>query len=179
MEQKKPHHKKDRTDFAFGISFSEFVTSVVVGISSGLVTAAKKASDLFNDDARNATTFKHHFEDRLSMLDRIDLETMLSEGKTKVDYQRAIRNEKKRLATEFADIALLRRGISKNPIIGTIDRFQLMSPNSKRELYFNGAVGAAIGAAMTLGFFNGVATRDKIERIEDAVGADPSQQNQR
>ena len=179
METKKHHPKKERTDFAFGISFSEFVTSALAGIASGLVTAAKKASDLFNDDARNATTFKEHFEKRTKVLDAIDLQSMLSEGKTKADYQRAINAAKKDLGAEFSEIALKRRGISKNPILGTIDRFQLMSPNSKRELYFNGAVGAAVGAAMTLGFFNGVATRDKIERIEDAVGADPSQQNAR
>ena len=175
MEEKKPHHKKERTDFAFGISFKEFVTSVTIGLGSGLATAAKTVSDLFNDDARHASAFQKHFEERTKRLDAIDLQTMLKAGKTKADYHTAISDAKRTISAEFSDIALLRRGVSKNPIIGSIDRFKLLSPNSKRELYFAGAVGAAVGAALTLGFFNGVATRDKIERIEDAVGADPAQ----
>ena len=172
MEEKPKHPKHERKDFAFGISLPEFVMSITVGISSGLATAAKTVSDLFNDDARNASAFKAHFEDRTKRLDSIDLQAMIANGQTTNDYHKAISAEKKLLNTEFNETALLRRGISKNPIVGSIDRFKLLSPNSKRELYFAGAVGAAVGAAVTLGFFNGVATRDKIDKISTATGAD-------
>lgn len=171
------HKKKDRQDFAFGISFGEFLLSVVIGIGSGLATAFKSVTDLFLDDAKNASTFQQHFDSRSKRLDAIDLQDMLAAGKTKNDYHSAIHREKKLLREEFNEIANYRRGISKNPILGGIDKFKLLGENSKRELYFKGAVGAVVGSALTLGFFNGVATRDKIERIEDAVGADPSQQS--
>ncbi len=177
MSETPKHSKKDRKDFAFGISFSEFVISVLLGVGSGLATAFKTANDLFMDDAKNASTFQQHFDSRLKRLDAIDLQDMLAAGKTKNDYHSAIHREKKLLREEFNEIAHFRRGVSKNPILGSIDKFKLLGQNSKRELYFKGGVGAVIGSAVTLGFFNGVATRDKIERIEDAVGADPSQQS--
>jgi hypothetical protein len=171
MNETSHQQKKDRKDFAFGISFGEFVVSVVLGIGSGLLTAAKKANDLFVDDARNASTFQKHFEERSARLDAIDLQDMLAAGKTKGDYHHAIHKEKLALRKEFNDIAHISRGISRNPIMASVDKFKLLGQNSKREFYFNGAVGAAIGAAMTLSFFNGVATRDKIDKIGDAVGA--------
>jgi len=177
MNETPKHSKKDRKDFAFGISFGEFVTSVLLGVGSGLATAAKAANDLFLDDTKNASSFQQHFESRARRLDAIDLQDMLAAGKTKADYQRAIHQEKKLLHAEFNEIAEFRRGVSRNPIIGTIDKFKLLGKNSKHKLYFQGAMGAVVGSAVTLGFFNGVATRDKIERIEDAVGADPSQQS--
>lgn len=179
MNEQPKNHKKERRDFAFGISLSEFLISVGLGIGSGLATAAKTAGSLFKDDAKNASTFQKHFDDRSKRLDAIDLQDMLAKGKTKNDYHKAIHAEKKLLNEEFKEIALHRRGVSKNPILGSIDKFKLLGQNSKRELYFASAVGVVVGAALTLSFFNGVATRDKIERIEDAVGADPSQQKGR
>lgn len=177
MNETPKHQKKDRKDFAFGISFTEFLTSVALGIGSGLATAYKTVNDAFENDAKNASTFQTHLKSRAERLDAIDLQEMLAAGKTKNDYHRAIHLEKRALREEFNEIAQFRRGISKNPIIGGIDKFKLLGQNSKRDLYFKGAVGSVFGAAVTLGFFNGVATRDKIERIEDAVGADPSQQS--
>lgn len=174
----RPHQKKvERKDFAFGISLSEFLVALLLGASSGLATAAKTANDLFLDDAKKSSSFRQHFNNRAKRLDAIDLQNMLAEGKTKRDYHCAINLEKKALSKEFNSIAQSSRGIHANRILGTIDKFKLLGENSKHELYFKGAVGAAVGAAVTLGFFNGVATRDKIERIEDAVGADPSQQS--
>mgnify|MGYP000851654970 CR=1 FL=1 len=84
-------------------------------------------------------------------------------------YAKATATAKRDWATAFDDLAFKQRGVRKNPILGTIDRFFTLSPRSKNSLYFNTTVGVIVGAAMTLSFFNGVATRDKIERIEDAV----------
>lgn len=168
MEDNSKKHTPARKDFAFGISFSEFVISLILGTASGLATAANRVRELFHDDAHEATAFKKHFATRADRLDRIELKNF----KSPLEYWKATTEEKRLIADEYDALALKFRGVRKSPILGTLDRFQTLSPRSKGNLYFSGAVGAVVGAALTLGFFNGVATRDKIDKIGDAVNAD-------
>ena len=121
-------------------------------------------------------------------LDDIDFRKYLQEGKTPKEYRAAIRDEKKLIADDFAEVAELYRGVRRVPTVekighlahlvhpnrffSTLDKFETFSERSMGEIAFNGAVGAAIGAAMTVSFFNGLATRDRIDKIATQTGAD-------
>ncbi|MBX9726372.1 MAG: hypothetical protein K2X09_03825 [Rickettsiales bacterium] len=139
--------------------------SVFLGTASGLATAANSVRNLFHDDIKDATAFEKHFEDRQRRLDAIELKNYSKAS----DYWKASIKEKVEIQDELNDLAHQFRGVRKGGIFGTLDRFQTLSPRSRGQLYFNGTVGAVIGAAMTLSFFNGVATRDKIDKIGEAV----------
>lgn len=168
MEEKKTHPILKRDDFAFGISLSEFVVSVAVGLGSGLATAAKSIRDLFHDDVKKSSAFKEHFESRQARLDAPKLENFSS----KIDYWRKKSADKCKIAEEYDALVFKHHGVRKGMFLGALDRYQNLSPHSRTNLYFHGAVGAVLGTAMTLSFFNGVATRDKIDRIASATGAD-------
>ncbi len=165
----KTHDEKPkRKDFAFGISLAEWLTAAGLGIASGLATSAAAVSNLFHEDIRDATAFKKHFDSRLKRLDAIQLKNY----ETPVQYWTATIAEKVKFHGELKQLESKFRGVSNAPIVGTIDRFRTLSPRSKQRLYFNGAVGTVVGAAMALSFFNGVATRDKIDKIAEVTGAD-------
>ena len=95
-----------------------------------------------------------------------------NEAKAGQEYRSELRKVKHAINSDFEDYALKWRGISKNPIIGTINKLETLSPRSMSRLAMNAGIGATIGAVMTVGFFNGVATRDKIDKIADKTGAD-------
>lgn len=168
MQETSQHQNTKRKDFAFGISLKEFVISIFLGTASGLATAANSIRNLFHDDIKDATAFQNHFDSRQSRLDAIEYHNFSKPS----EYWKASIKEKVAIQDELNDLAHEFRGVRKDAIFGTLDRFQTLSPRSRGQLYFNGTVGAVIGAAMTLSFFNGVATRDKIDKIVDAVTSD-------
>ncbi len=171
-------------ELAYGITGKEWLASVTGGIISGTATLARLIHDYFRDDVKKATDFEAHFETRRNTLDAINFEDERKDGKKIYDlqtsegrtaYSKAVSEKKHYFDTELRKALAEKRGIRKNPILGTFDRLSQLSSTSKSKLLFNTGVGAAVGAAMTLSFFNGVATRDRIERIEDAVTAKPNE----
>ena len=109
-------------------------------------------------------------------LDKIALvDYKMADGTPDPDaYDRAISAEKRLHNAELNELELKYRHIRPNIFLGTLDRYKKLSPDSKKALRFNGAVGAVVGAAMTLSFFNSVATRRKIDQIAEKTGADDS-----
>ena len=57
----------------------------------------------------------------------------------------------------------------KGITFGTWQRSGFIGSNTQGQIGFRTVVGAIIGAAATLSFFNGVASRHKIEKIEEAA----------
>lgn len=167
-EQKK--HPHERKEFAFGISLGEWLIAALLGAGSGLVTASKTIRDHFHMDVKNSTEFKDHFNTRQIELDKIKPEQFSD----KRAYWQAVSDKKRDFVAEYDELAWHTRKVRKNPILGTIDRFHGLSPRSKGSIYFSAFFGTAIGSAMVLSFFNGVATRDKIDKIEDAVANEKS-----
>jgi hypothetical protein len=168
VDKQTENNKPNRKDFAFGISLSEFMISMAAGLGSGVAASLKTIRDYFHEDVKDAPAFKHHFDERADRLDKIKLKDFNS----KYDYWKATAAEKRLIADEYDILALQLRGVRKNMFTGTLDRISSLSPRDKGGVYFNGAVASFIGAAMVLSFFNGVATRDKIDKIGDAVNSD-------
>lgn len=166
-EKKQSTHHVQRNDFAFGISLGEWVTSATIGIASGILTAAKTIRDRFHHDLKNSTKYQPKFAQQAQELADITLE---SEGsfkklaKTLISKKIEHYNTVSKWAKEY-------RGVEDSLIKGTWQRARIHSPRSKASIIFNGLIGTAVGAGMMLSFFNGVATRAKIEKIEEAVTA--------
>lgn len=155
-------------EIAYGITGKEWLVSALVGVTGAITSVSQKVREIFHEDVKSSNDFSDHFKSRQTRLDAIKAQSYSNAE----DYWSAIRKEKQAIAKEYDSLVFKLRKVRSAPILETIDRYNNLSPNSKKALYFNGAVGAFIGAAMTLSFFNGVATRDKIDKIAEATGAD-------
>lgn len=163
MEHKKPHKKRD--GFAFGISLGEFATSVVTGLVGGTLTAWRTTRNHFSEDLKNSHKYAAKFEQQAEDLANVTMEKCGSfENLVKeiVPLKAIHRDQRHQWATEY-------RGVRNSTIMGTIDRYRTFGSKTKTTIAFNAVLGVAVGAGAMLSFFNGVATRDKIELIEDAV----------
>lgn len=172
---KAEHKRKDkpRLNVGFGIGIGEYTSSILAGIASGVVTAGKTIRDKFHDDVKHATDFKDFLVDQAQELSKIkpiiEDEKQGLTPKAFKEFSVKIQNKKKEQAELLEQRIKELRGVRKSIIGGTLDRAALMSKRSVKDIIFNTTIGAAVGAALTLGFFNGIATRDKIERIDNAV----------
>lgn len=172
--QQTPHHRRkhERKDFAFGISIGEWATAAVMGFAGATLTATKTIRDRFMKDLKNSVEHKGDFErhaDELSKIKFSDVKYQELGIKAFPTFVKDLLDLKRKQFKEVAEWAYKYRGVEDSWIKGTIQRFQVQSLRSRANIIFSAVIGATVGAGMTLSFFNGVATRDKIERIQDAT----------
>jgi hypothetical protein len=183
---KQPKHKKEPIEFGFGISLGEWIISGFVGLCSGLLAAGATIRDRFGEELKKWPGFRKDLADHEKDLGAIN-EKFKGKPELWREHQEAIDIAKEayaqardaKLQNEFG---ILTRGEKlfsvdtfKGLTKGTYQRFGFSGKSTEGRIIFNSVVGAVIGAAATLSFFNGVASRHKIERIEDAVSPDNRQ----
>lgn len=178
VTEEKKHPKKEnflRREIAYGITGKEWIASITGGIVSGIAAMTRLIHTYFYDDVKKAPDFETIFKERLDELNKVtpeNVEATNTKGLFKpTGYAEKVREIKQTSDGKLEKALFEKRAIRQNLILGTYDRFTQLSKSSRGKLYFNTTAGALVGAAMTLSFFNGVATRDRIERIEDAVTA--------
>lgn len=171
QEKQHTHKQIDSTGFlnrevAYGITGAEWLTAGVMGVIGAIATATKTIRDRFMDDVKNSPEVKPMIEEHAEALSK---NRFKDSGKDFTefakDYRRIKRDNAKSIATKIKETW----GIGDGILLDTVKRYKVLSDRSRNMIGFSGAVGAVLGAAMTLSFFNGVATRDRIERIEDGV----------
>ena len=142
------------------------MTAAITGIIGAIVTASKTIRDRFMDDVKHAPdvepTIRKHAADLAK--NRFDVS-----GKSFNEWARVSREKKHENAEIISKLIEKKWGIGDGFVIDTVKRFKVLSDRSRKVIAFSGGVGAVLGAAMALSFFNGVATRDRIEKIEDAL----------
>ena len=185
-QDKQSKHKREPIEFGFGISLSEWIISGFVGLCSGLVAASATIRDRFSEEVKEWPSIKELLTRHKGDLDKCN---KAFHGKPAFwkEHQESIKTLKEGYAAARDVILEKEYGILthgekmlsidtlKGLTYGTWQRFGHGGSNTRDRIIFNSVVGAVIGAAATLSFFNGVASRHKIERIEEAVAPDNGQ----
>ncbi|MES2984973.1 MAG: hypothetical protein V4735_07295 [Pseudomonadota bacterium] len=171
---------KTHVDVGLGISVSEWVISGAIGLSSGLLAAGATIRDRFSEEVKKWPGIKE-----LRVSHRVDLENANLDfsgqpGNWKA-HQVKVDGIKEAYALKRDAVLLEKYGIQSRGVktfsydtlkgltYGTWQRFGFSGKSTEGRIIFNSVVGALIGAAATLSFFNGVASRHKIEQIADAT----------
>ncbi|MFZ4542151.1 MAG: hypothetical protein ACOYNL_10220 [Rickettsiales bacterium] len=174
-----PQEPKKRTllnrEIAYGITGKEWLTSGMMGVVGAIVSGAKTVRDRFMDDVKNAPGIREKIEENAAELSK---NSLANSGMPFKEWAKGIRKLKRTQAEGIAEEINKRWGVGDGLVVDTFRRISVLSNRSRNTIAFNGSVGAVLGAAMALSFFNGVATRDRIERIEDAVVDNPTHPSQ-
>mgnify|MGYP000987318390 CR=1 FL=1 len=168
MTEPQKHSNKpprDRAGMLFGIRPVEWLVAALLGAGSGLATAVNTIRDRFHDDVKKSPIFAPVMKANLEELNAMEQRTFPSEKAFRLE-RAAI---KARHAETYDTFVKEHWKVDKTLISGTIQRWETLSPNSKYNIKKNCVIGMTIGAAMALSFFNSIATRDKIDTIEEAV----------
>jgi hypothetical protein len=159
---------KQRVEIGFGITLGETAVAFFGALISGILAAGKTIQDRFMEDVKKSCDIGPLLQEHAEKLAQINSDHYAN----KKDLWAKIRSMKAENAEEFAKVVLEKRGVEDSMIKGTWQRLQTLSPRSNKALAFNTTIATVLGTAMALSFFNGLATRDKIERIEEVTGAD-------
>lgn len=192
-EPEQQSHQSKKVSLRLGISPAEWAVASLIGLSSGIIAAAVKIRDVFSEEvkfwpgiadrgAEKGILSKHE-----EALNRCNEEFL---GGTKggwKEHQKAISVLKDQYAIDrdaflFEKYKILSQGKKlfsleslKGLTYGTYQRLGFAGQSSEGRIIFNAVIGVTLGTAATLSFFNGVASRHKIDKIEDAVTQPKSQ----
>lgn len=172
-KEQKPKEREPflKREIAYGITGAEWVTAGLAGLFSGTVTAVKTIRDRYFHDLKHSVDYKDILDKQTADLAAIT--PIVNPDKYAGNFEALSRDT---VAIKTNGLDTLKQFSKSHRLIDTDKKIEatwrmlkMHSPHSRNKIIVNGVIGSAIGAAVTLNFFNGVATRDRIERIEDAV----------
>lgn len=170
MTEPQKHSNKpprDRAGMLFGIRPVEWLTAALIGIGSGTATAVKTIRDRFHGDVRRSTLVAPVLEQHKEVLG----EMAPNPGENGRSFRLRIAAQKVEHAKEYDALVQKHWLIEDGFLNGVTQRWESLSGRSKTNIRMNFVLGSIIGAAMTVSFFNGLATRDEIDKIEDHINA--------
>lgn len=177
-DQNKRSHEKQ--DLWLGVTRAEWLISIAAGVTSGFIAGAAKIRSSFAEEVKKWPIIKGMYVEHEKKLEGINLDF---ENKNELwkEHTKEINDAKDEFAKQVDKVLHEKWGIAKRSekwlsldtvkdlTFGTYQRSKFAGANTESKIIFNSIVGMVIGSAATLSFFNGVASRHKIERIEDAV----------